>query len=59
MGSSSNTWLMAQGMESDVSDDDSDSPNKSSCVSSLELVCVGSVLNLVVCNYFIFAEMQS
>ena len=26
MGSSSNTCLMAQGMESDVSDDDSDSP---------------------------------
>ena len=27
MGSSSNTCLMAQGMESDVSDDDSDSPS--------------------------------
>ena len=27
MGSSSNTYLMAQGMESDVSDDDSDSPS--------------------------------
>ena len=27
MGSSSNTYLMAKGMESDVSDDDSDSPS--------------------------------
>ena len=27
MGSSSNTYLMAQGMESDVSDDDSNSPS--------------------------------
>ena len=34
-------------------------PNKSSCISSLELVCVGSILNLVVCNYFVFAEMRS
>ena len=27
MGSSSNTYLMAQGIESDISDDDSDSPS--------------------------------
>ena len=34
-------------------------PNKSSCISSLELICVGSILNLVVCNYFVSAEMRS